>query len=97
MLNQVIICGRLVDIEENTDTSLKLTIAVPRPYKNVDGIYENDNVACIVMNGTKEKMNSYIKKGDIMGIRGRVQVNDGQMIIIAEKVTFLSSHKKEEE
>lgn len=97
MLNQVIICGRLVDIEDNTDTTAKVTIAVPRPYKNVDGIYENDNVVCIVMNGAKEQMNSYIKKGDLMGIRGRVQVNDGQMIIIAERVTFLSSHNKEEE
>lgn len=97
MLNQVIICGRLVDIEENTDTSLKLTIAVPRRYKNVDGIYENDNVTCISYGSREQIENFNLKNGDVIGVKGRLQVNENGQIFVAERVTFLSSHKKEEE
>lgn len=97
MLNQVIICGRLVDIKENTDTSLKLTVAVPRPYKNVDGIYESDNVTCISYGTTEQTKNSNLKNGDVIGVKGRLQVKENEQIFVAERVTFLSSHKKEEE
>lgn len=97
MLNQVVVCGSLVGIEENTDTSLKLTVAVPRPYKNVDGIYENDNVTCISYGSRQQIKDFNLKKGDIIGAKGRLQVKENEQIFVAERVTFLSSHKKEEE
>ena len=56
MLNQTIIVGRLVqDLEikelENGKKVSEITLAIPRSYKNSDGIYDTDVIPCIVWNG----------------------------------------------
>lgn len=38
----------------------------------------------------------YCHKGDIIGIKGRVVTEDDKINIIAEKATFLSSHKQKD-
>ncbi len=110
MLNQVIFVGRLTKdpeiIEsENGKKRTKVVIAVNRCYKNVDGIYETDFIPCILWNGIAENTCEYCKKGDVVGIKGRIQTNnvekDGEhkyyIEVIAEKITFLTSKKAEEE
>ena len=103
MLNQVVIAGRLVGdpvLEEKEERkSAVITVAVPRSYKNVDGTYDTDFIRCILWNGIAESTAEYCKKGDIVGVKGRIQtiVDDGKNImeVIAEKVSFLSSRKVE--
>ena len=90
MLNQVVIVGRLVENQQED----RITLACPRNYKNEEGIYETDFITCRVMKGISENVKEYCKKGDIVGIKGRIQVSD-TMEIIAEKVTFLSSKSGE--
>ena len=111
MLNQVVLVGRLVRNPElkETETGKKvtnITIAVPRSYKNVDGQYEADYIDCTLWTPIAESTTEYCKKGDVIGVRGRVQSRiveneDGskykKMEIIAEKVTFLSSSKNTKE
>lgn len=102
MLNQVILVGKLVkELElkqsENGKKYCSITLAVPRSFKNVDGIYETDFIDCISFGNVTENISEYCKKDDVIGIRGRIQVNDNKMQIIAEKVTFLSSKKVEDE
>lgn len=51
MMDQSYIIGRLVEIPEVTkdktqSTKASITLAVPRPFKNVDGIYEDDYIDC---------------------------------------------------
>ncbi len=110
MLNQVILVGRLTDdLEVNTLESGKkvssITLAVQRSYKNAEGVYEADFIRCVLWNAIAESTGEYCKKGDIVGIKGRLQVSsyddkDGEKKyiteVIAEKVTFLSSKKEEE-
>jgi len=105
MLNQVVLVGRLTDdIEvinkENGKKISSLVLAVQRTYKNSDGIYEADFIRCTLWNAVASSTSEYCHKGDIVGIKGRIQVNrskdkKGNEIfsteIIAEKVTFLSS------
>lgn len=108
MLNQIVIVGRLVqDPEikelENGNKVSYITLAVKRSYKNSDGIYENDFIPCIVWNGVAENVAEFCRKGDLVGIKGRLQTDtyekDGKNItklnVIAEKVTFLSSKKED--
>lgn len=106
MLNQVILVGRLVqDPEikelENGSRLCYINLAVPRSWKNADGIYETDFINCIVWNNIADNVKEYCKKGDLLGIKGRVQTKqeeDKNIIeIVAEKVTFLSSRKETEE
>lgn len=107
MLNQTIIVGRLVKDPElyNTENGNKLTnitLAVPRSYKNNDGEYDTDYISCLLWSGIAENAVEYCHKGDLIGIKGRIQsrkveennINKTIMEVVAEKVTYLSSNKK---
>lgn len=95
MLNQFIIVGRIVkDLEKESNV---ITIAIPRHYKNEDGEYDTDFVD-VAIDGTLAKTTiEYCKKGDIIGVKGSI-ISDisndiRKMILVAERVTFLSSKK----
>lgn len=100
MLNQVVIVGRLVEkpiLEENKNGKkvCNITLAVPRSYKNADGIYETDFIKCTLWNGIAENTTEYYNKGDLVGVKGRLQCLSGnEFQLVAEKVTFLSSRKE---
>jgi len=76
-----------------------LTLAVPRSYKNENGEYETDFIPVRLFGGVAENTCEYVKKSDLIGIKGRLQstqMASGYVIeLIAEKVTFLSSNKGE--
>ena len=99
MLNQVIMVGRLVAkpiVEENENGRKvsEITIAVTRSFKNDEGIYDTDFIKCILWNGIAENTVEYCNKGDIIGVKGRLQCLSGnELKVVAEKVSFLSSGK----
>lgn len=102
MLNQTVLVGRLVqDPEikelENDKKACNITLAVTRSYKNADGIYENDFIPITLWQGIAENVKDYCKKGDLVGVRGRLQAREDKVEVVGEKVTFLSSKVKEEE
>ncbi len=109
MLNQVVLAGRLVSdpeifITDNNKKKTLVTVAVPRSYKNTDGNYDTDFIRCVLWNGIAESTSEYCRKGDIVGVKGRLQTSsyekDGEtryaMDVIAEKVSFLSTKKADE-
>ena len=109
MLNQLVIVGRMVREPElyETETGRKvtsITLAVPRSYKNANGEYDTDFINCVLWQGVAENTTQYVKKGDLLGVKGRVQSRDRELEdgskytyleVVAEKVTFLSSKPKE--
>ena len=101
MMNQVVLIGRMTqDVEtkeENGKEISVITIAVSRQFKNENGEYDTDLIPVIIWGGIATNVKEYCRKGDLMGIRGRLQVESGNIQVIAEKVTFLSSKKSEEE
>ena len=110
MLNQVVLVGRLVKDPVVTETEggnkvSKITIAVPRSYKNVNGEYETDFIDCTLWHLMATNTKEYCRKGDIVGVKGRIesriyeQDEEKRFLteVIAEKVTFLSSNKQVEE
>ncbi|MBS7020682.1 MAG: single-stranded DNA-binding protein [Firmicutes bacterium] len=110
MLNQAVIVGRLVREPElrKTESGKKvtnITVAVPRSYKNQEGEYDTDFIHCTLWEGVAEKTIAYVKKGDLLGVRGRIQSRTLKLDedyqrdvveVIAEKVTFLSSKRTKE-
>ena len=57
MLNQVILVGRLtkevqINNSENGKKIAKITLAIPRSFKNMNGIYDTDFVDCILWDNT---------------------------------------------
>lgn len=101
MINMVTLIGCLtsgVEIKEvNGKKVTTMNIAVNRTFKNMNGEYETDYFDIICWNIIADNCVEYLKKGDLVGIKGRLQTNDNKLEIIAEKVTFLSSKKVGEE
>jgi len=110
MLNQIILVGRLtrnitVNKSESGVKVATISIAVPRSFKNMDGLYDTDFIDCVAFDLVAENTSEYCNKGDIVGIKGRVQTKvvenedkkENKLEIICEKITFLSSKPKEEE
>ena len=108
MLNQVVMVGRLVsdptvqELESGKKVS-NITLAVPRSYKNEEGEYDTDFVDCALLNTIADRTTEFFRKGDLVGIKGRIQTDTYEVegetkkrtSVIAEKVTFLSSNSKE--
>ena len=108
MLNQIVLVGRLTrDIKINkTENGRKvatISLAIPRSFKNMEGTYDTDFVDCVLWDSVAKSTADYCHKGDIVGVKGRVQSRiverDGEkkenlVEIIAEKITFLSSKKE---
>lgn len=92
MLNQILL---------NEVKTSYITLAVSRSWKNADGIYETDFIPVRLYKGIAENTTEYCKKGDVIGVKGRIQTkqeeNKNIIEIVAEKVTFLSNRKETEE
>lgn len=107
-MNQVILLGRVVRFEDTTEYGKEacvVTLVTPRPYKNEEGIYEEDFFDVVLRSSNMiSNTKDYIKKGDLVGIKGVLEMfvytkTEGEKeikmrktLIVANKVTFLSSN-----
>ena len=89
---------------ENGRMVATISLAIPRSFKNMEGGYDTDFIDCVAFDNIAENSSTYCGKGDIVGVKGRVQSRvlekeDGKkeylIDIVAEKITFLSSKKEE--
>jgi len=110
MKNTVILIGRIAkDIELRSTKSgndvVQFNLAVAREFKNTEGVYETDFINITTYNQTAKFLSEYANKGDLVGIKGRIQTGsyekDGEIkytqTIIADKVSFLAFSKKDEQ
>ena len=107
-MNKVILIGRICnDIElryfENEVGVATINLAVPRAFKNAKGEYETDFIKVVLYNQVAEVLNKNCKKGDLIGIDGRIQVRNYQdkdgkskvdTSVICEKITLLNNKPK---
>ena len=92
MLNQIVLIGKLTEnpklnTSENGVKVTSISVAVQRPFKNVDGVHDIDIITCIIGNNSID----YCEKGDTVGIKGRLQNSNNKIEVIAEKVTYFST------
>lgn len=106
MLNQFVVVGRMASDPEikETENGMKvcyITLGVPRNFKNNEGECDTDYIDIVLWNNLAENTTQYVKKGDLVGIKGRVQSYDKDDVrhleIVAEKVTFLATKKEEKD
>ena len=108
MHNLVYLIGRLTEepeVKELEDgkKSLAINLAVQRSYKNEDGIYETDFIRCVLWNAIATSTQEYCKRGDLVGIKGRLQNRkyevDGEVKyiteVIVDKLSFLASKRED--
>jgi single-strand DNA-binding protein len=107
MLNRVVLVGRLTKDPElkytpNGVAVANFTLAVNRPFSNQQGERKADFINCVVWRKPAENVATYLKKGSLAGVDGRMQTrsyenNQGQRSyvteVMAESVQFLESKK----
>ena len=104
-MNKIELTGRITkDIDlrytESGKAKANFSIAVSRKFKNQNGEYEADFINCIVFDKLAETIKEYVKKGDLIGVCGRLQVRnytdkDGNKKyiteVVVEEIDFLQS------
>ena len=107
-MNQVILVGNLCRDNElrystgdNSNASLRNTVAVQREFKNKEtNKYDSDFINIVAFGKTAEFLNKYFQKGSKVGIVGHIQTGsytnkEGQKIfttdVVIDKVEFVSS------
>ena len=100
MLNNFVIVGRITKIEseeiENGTNKTIVTVAVSRNFKNINGEYEIDLMPCTLFKGVAEATKEHCKNGDLIALKGRIQTNNNEIELMAERLTFLSIRKEED-
>lgn len=97
MINQVMLVGRIAnDINEEDNN---ITVAITRSFKNENGEYETDFIDVEIRGTIAKTTTEYCKKGDIIGVKGSIRSeiidNVKKMILVADRITFLSSKKED--
>lgn len=104
-MNNVTLVGRLTQepvVTENSDGTMRtvINVAVSRDYRNSDGIYDADFIKCVLWNGIASATKDYCHKGDVVGIKGKLQSRTYEteektkkhvLEVVVDKVTFISS------
>lgn len=76
MINSVLLVGRIVEtptLKNYEDGSYAvIRLAVNRPFRNSEGDYDTDFIRCVVWNAMATSTCDYCRKGDIVGVRGRL-------------------------
>jgi len=99
MNNTVMLIGKINNdiekVEEEEKTIYRILLNITRNFKNQNGEYENDFIPIELTSCIGNNVFEYCKKGDIVGIKGRIEGKIGKAIqIVAERVTFLTSNKE---
>lgn len=109
MNNFIQIIGRLTkDVEvrytSNSKPVADFNLAVNREYKNQNGEYETDFIPVVMWGKNSETLSKYCKKGDLIGIAGRLQIdkytndkgeNKYKTFVNASNMTFLNLRREE--
>lgn len=85
-MNQLVVVGKIYEINEDV-----LKVAVSRVFKNENGEYDIDIIPFILSGNFIKNVNDNCKKNDTIGIKARVQIENENILLIAEKITFLKS------
>ncbi len=109
-MNNVSLVGRLtkdIDLKYLNDGKAvgNGNLAVNRPFKNAAGEQEADFILFNVWGKQAENLAQYMKKGDRIGMTGRIQTRnfenkEGQRVyvteVVAENVQFLQDKKEQQ-
>lgn len=107
MINKVILVGRITRDPELRKTStglstVRFTLACNRRFTNNQGGQDADFINCVAWRGAAEFMANYVKKGNQLGVEGRIQTRDYKdqtdrkvyvTEVVCESVQLLESKK----
>lgn len=111
MINRVVLVGRLTKDPEYRVTPsgvsvATFTLAINRTFTNSNGEKQADFINCVVFKKQAENVNTYLKKGSLTGVEGRLQSHSydnqqGQRVyvteVICDSVQFLEPKNSQQQ
>lgn len=92
-MNQIVLVGRLKSMEMVDDlVFMNLTYSRPLDYG-----HENEQPIVDIIPVITSIKNDYLnnlKQGDLVGVKGKVEIYNDKLVIRGEKLTFLSSNNE---
>lgn len=95
-MNKAILVGRVTKDPELRKTSsgqsvVNFTVAINRTFTNANGEREADFINCVVWGKQAENMATYVAKGSLIGVDGRIQTRNyedanGNRVYVTEVV-----------
>lgn len=78
MHNTVVLIGRItkdpeIRYTQSNVANVSFTIAVNRGYKDASGVEQADFINCVAWRQQADFIYKYVKKGNLLGIRGSIQ------------------------
>lgn len=97
MLNQVVLVGRVTECRDmlyNDGKVYAIILKVPQSFKTNDKYLDSFIPVLIKSENIIDNTKKYVDKDDIIGVKGFIENLDGNAnMVIADKITFLSSKK----
>ncbi len=108
MFNLVLLIGKMTDKPtlktlENGQVVGNFSLAVHRPFKNMEGEYDTYFINCTVWNGIAQNIAEYCNKGSTVAVRGHLITKEEKIIndkgeqinikipsIYVERINFIS-------
>ena len=91
MLNEVILVGKIKDINDLKDNKEEIILDVERPFDDKQG-RTNDTFVCKLWYSIFSKITTVCSKGDLLAIKGRLLNENNEIFIMAEKVVLLNKN-----
>ena len=105
-MNKVILSGRLtqdirLSITNGGVKYVRNALAIDREKKGANGEKTTDFIDFVIFNQSAEFTNEYLKKGDLVAVEGRLQMNQykdtKRLEVMGEKIEILHSKPAEQE
>ena len=100
MMNLVMLVGRLSKEVEEIENGCLITLSIKRTISNENGEFEEDLAQVRAFGNLADNVKKHCEIGTSIGIKGRLELkivdNKCEVSVIADKITFLSSNKKED-
>lgn len=98
MLNEIALIGKITKLNlylKDGKKVVDLTIAVPRNYEAKEGdLYDCDLFSVQLVGSTAISTTKFCKIDDVIGIKGKLANQEGEIVVIPLKITTLSSEIK---
>ena len=93
MYNYFNLIGRVIDINKVRET---FTVACQRPFKNANNEYDVDKLPILAPGVLTEMLEDHPEvKTHFISIKGRIEMTDDGLVLIAERLMFPNIELKE--
>ena len=92
MVNEVILVGKIKNLENSNEVKKSIFIEIEKPFKNTYN-RESDIIECVYWDSIFKKVIGVCKTGDMIAIKGRIENDKEKSHVAVEKMVLLNKSR----